>query len=89
MRIATGESERSRFQFRERLVARAVDVVQPDLGYVGLSEMRRIAALAETFHVPIAPHLSAGLGVCIASLSFIGLGVQPPTPIPTTPSVAR
>ena len=67
VRIATGESERSRFQFRDRLVARAVDVVQPDLGYVGLSEMRRIAALAETFHVPVAPHLSAGLGVCIAA----------------------
>lgn len=67
VRIATGESERSRFQFRDRLVARAVDVVQPDLGYVGLSEMRRIAALAETFHVPIAPHLSAGLGICIAA----------------------
>lgn len=67
IRIATGESERSRFQFRERLAARAVDVIQPDLGYVGLSEMRRIAALAETFHVPIAPHLSAGLGVCIAA----------------------
>lgn len=67
LRIATGESERSRFQFRDRLVARAVDVVQPDLGYVGLSEMRRIANLAETFHVPIVPHLSAGLGVCIAA----------------------
>jgi L-alanine-DL-glutamate epimerase-like enolase superfamily enzyme len=67
VRIATGESERSRFQFRDRLVARAVDVVQPDLGYVGLSEMRRIAGLAEAFHVPIAPHLSAGLGVCIAA----------------------
>lgn len=67
VRIATGESERSRFQFRDRLVARAVDVVQPDLGYVGLSEMRRIAGLAEAFHVPIAPHLSAGLGICIAA----------------------
>lgn len=67
VRIATGEGERSRFQFRDRLVARALDVVQPDLGYVGLSEMRRIALLAETFHVPIVPHLSAGLGVCIAA----------------------
>jgi L-alanine-DL-glutamate epimerase-like enolase superfamily enzyme len=67
VRIATGESERSRFQFRDRLLARAVDVVQPDLGYAGLSEMRRIAGLAEAFHVPIAPHLSAGLGICIAA----------------------
>jgi L-alanine-DL-glutamate epimerase-like enolase superfamily enzyme len=67
MRVAAGEGERSRFQFRDRLVARAIDVVQPDLGYVGLSEMRRIAMLADTFHVPMAPHLSAGLGICIAA----------------------
>jgi galactonate dehydratase len=71
VRIATGEMERSRFQYRDRLVARAVDVVQPDMGYVGLSEMRRIAALAEVFHVPVAPHLSAGLGVCIAATAHL------------------
>ena len=67
VRIATGESERSRYQFRDRLVARAIDVAQPDLGYVGLSEMLRIAVLAEAFHVPLVPPLSAGLGTCIAA----------------------
>jgi L-alanine-DL-glutamate epimerase-like enolase superfamily enzyme len=67
VRIATGETERSRFQFRDRLVARAVDMVQPDIGYVGLTEMRRIALLAEAFHVPIAPHVSAGMGMSIAA----------------------
>jgi galactonate dehydratase len=75
LRIATGESERSRFQFRDRLVAQAVEVVQPDLGYVGLSEMRRIAALAEAFHVPMAPHLSAGLGTCIAATIHLAVSI--------------
>jgi L-alanine-DL-glutamate epimerase-like enolase superfamily enzyme len=65
--IAYGEGERTRWQFRDRLVAGAVDVVQPDVGYVGISELRRIAQLAEAFHVFCAPHLSAGLGVCIAA----------------------
>ena len=65
--IAYGEGERTRWQFRDRLVAGAVDVVQPDVGYVGISELRRIAQLAEAFHVACAPHLSAGLGVCIAA----------------------
>ncbi|HEX2032982.1 MAG TPA: mandelate racemase/muconate lactonizing enzyme family protein [Chloroflexota bacterium] len=65
--IACGEGERTRWQFRDRLVAGAVDVVQPDVGYTGISELRRIAQLAEAFHVPCAPHLSAGLGVCIAA----------------------
>jgi len=71
VRIAIGEMERSRFQYRDRLVARAVDVVQPDMGYVGLSEMRRIAGLADAFHVPVAPHLSAGLGPCIAATAHL------------------
>jgi L-alanine-DL-glutamate epimerase-like enolase superfamily enzyme len=65
--VAYGEGERTRWQFRDRLVAGAVDVVQPDVGYTGISELRRIAQLAEAFHVPCAPHLSAGLGVCIAA----------------------
>lgn len=75
VRVATGESERSRYQFRDRLVARAVDVVQPDLGYVGVSEMRRIALLADAFHVPMAPHLSAGLGVCIAATLHLAASI--------------
>ncbi|MBI3973022.1 MAG: mandelate racemase/muconate lactonizing enzyme family protein [Chloroflexi bacterium] len=65
--IAYGEGERTRWQVRDRLMAGAVDVVQPDVGYVGISELRRIAQLAEAFHVSCAPHLSAGLGVCIAA----------------------
>jgi L-alanine-DL-glutamate epimerase-like enolase superfamily enzyme len=65
--IAYGEGERTRWQFRDRLVQGMVHVVQPDVGYVGISETRRIAQLAEAFHVACAPHLSAGLGVCIAS----------------------
>jgi galactonate dehydratase len=65
--IAYGEGERTRWQFRDRLVAGLVHVVQPDVGYAGISEVRRIAQLAEAFHVACAPHLSAGLGVCIAA----------------------
>ena len=65
--IAYGEGERTRWQFRDRLAAGLVHVVQPDVGYAGISEVRRIAQLAEAFHVACAPHLSAGLGVCIAA----------------------
>ncbi len=81
--IAYGEGERTRWQFRDRLVAGAVDVVQPDVGYTGVSELRRIAQLAEAFHVPCAPHLSAGLGVCIAA------AVHPPGDAQSVPSGAQ
>ena len=33
--------------------------------------MRRIAGLADAFHVPVAPHLSAGLGPCIAATAHL------------------
>ena len=65
--VATGEAERTRYQFRDRLVAGAVEVAQPDIGRTGLTEGRKIADLAETFNVPVAPHLSVAQGPCIAA----------------------
>ena len=65
--IAIGESYRSRFELLPFFEARALDVLQPDLGRTGLTEGRRIAALAGAFHVPLAPHISIGLGPQIAA----------------------
>lgn len=67
MAVAVGEAKRTRYQFKERLLKRAADILQPDVGRTGISEARKIANLAEAFHVPIAPHLSVGLGVCTAA----------------------
>jgi L-alanine-DL-glutamate epimerase-like enolase superfamily enzyme len=39
----------------------------PDIGRTGLIEGRRIATLAEAFNVPIAPHVSTGLGIRFAA----------------------
>jgi L-alanine-DL-glutamate epimerase-like enolase superfamily enzyme len=38
--------------------------------------MGRIAGLAEALHVPVAPHLSAGLGSCIGATAHLN-GVDP------------
>src|SRR5207248_7285617 len=65
--IAIGEGERTRWQFLNLLQARAVDVAQPDIGRTGLTEGKRIATLAETFNVPVAPHVSTGLGIRFAA----------------------
>ncbi len=55
--IAAGESEFTRFDFRDLLEARAVDVLQPDCAIVGgITEARRVAALAETHQLELAPH---------------------------------
>jgi L-alanine-DL-glutamate epimerase-like enolase superfamily enzyme len=65
--IAIGEGERTRWQFLSLLQARALDIAQPDIGRTGLTEGRRIATLAEAFNVPIAPHVSTGLGIRFAA----------------------
>lgn len=55
--VALGESLFSKEQFVEYLRADAVDIVQADVAFVGgFTEWRRIAALADAFGKPIAPH---------------------------------
>jgi L-alanine-DL-glutamate epimerase-like enolase superfamily enzyme len=67
MAVAIGEAKRTRYQFKERLVRRAADIFQPDVGRAGISETRKIATMSEAFNIPIAPHLSVSLGICIAA----------------------
>jgi galactonate dehydratase len=66
--IATGERLFSRSDFLPVLQA-GVRVVQPDLAHAGgISEVRRIAALAETFGAVLAPHCPLGplaLAACL------------------------
>ncbi|CAH1002511.1 D-galactonate dehydratase [Neolewinella maritima] len=55
--IAAGESEFTRFDFRDLITQNAVDVLQPDCAIVGgITEARRVAALAETYQLELAPH---------------------------------
>lgn len=59
--LATGESLYSRYEFLALLAARGADIIQPDICVVGgLTEMRRIAALAEAHYVSVAPHNPMG-----------------------------
>ena len=55
--IAGGEHEFTIYGFRELLEARAVDYIQFDTNRVGgISQARKIAALAEAHSVPVIPH---------------------------------
>jgi galactonate dehydratase len=67
--IATGERLVGRWQFRELLEKRACSVIQPDVSHCGgISEARRIAALAETYSVAVACHNPQGPVSTAASL---------------------
>ncbi len=55
--IAGGEHEFTAYGFRDLLEARALDYIQFDTNRVGgLTQARKIAALAETYSVPVIPH---------------------------------
>jgi L-rhamnonate dehydratase len=55
--IAGGEHEFTLYGFRDLLEARAVDYIQFDTNRVGgISQARKIAALAEAYSVPVIPH---------------------------------
>jgi D-galactarolactone cycloisomerase len=69
--IAAGESEFTRFDFRDLIEARAVDILQPDLGICGgISEAQRIVALASTHGLTVAPHIWGGAFVFAAGVQL-------------------
>ncbi len=69
MPIAAGESEATRFSFRELAVRRAADIFQPDPAFCGgITEAMRIGALASAFNLRFAPHLWAGAPCFFAGL---------------------
>src|SRR5690606_23927347 len=87
--ISAGESEFTRFDFRDLIELRAVDILQPDLSIAGgITEAMRIEALASAHQLRFAPHLwggaltfASGLHVAaVASSGFIleySLGANP------------
>jgi galactonate dehydratase len=59
--VATGERLPTKFGFQDLLRRRAVDIVQPDLCHAGgLTEVKKIAAMAEAAYVQVAPHNASG-----------------------------
>ena len=83
--IAAGETEQTRFAFRDLIEARAVDVLQPDVAIAGgITETLRICALAATHGLTVAPHLWGG-----AVLFASGLHLAVATPCVTTLEFSR
>lgn len=67
--IATGERLFSKYDFKRLLQTGGVDIIQPDLSHAGgISEVRKIAAMAESYDVALAPHCPLGpiaLAACL------------------------
>ncbi len=59
--LATGERCYTRWDFKRIFQLGCVDIIQPDLSHAGgISEVRRIAAMAEAYDIAIAPHCPLG-----------------------------
>ncbi|MCL2745408.1 MAG: galactonate dehydratase [Planctomycetaceae bacterium] len=59
--LAFGERLYGRWGFRTLLESRGCDFVQPDVSHAGgITELRNIAVLAETHHIPFCPHNPSG-----------------------------
>ena len=67
--ISTGEQLYGRWDFRPLLESHAANIIQPDICHAGgITELRKIAAAAETYYVSVAPHNSNGPISTVASL---------------------
>ena len=59
--IATGERMYTRWDFKRILEDNSVDIIQPDLSCAGgITEVRKIASMAEAYDVALAPHCPIG-----------------------------
>ena len=67
--IATGERLYSRFDYKNLFTLGAADIIQPDVSHAGgITECKKIAAMAETWDLALAPHCPLGpiaLAACL------------------------
>lgn len=70
--LATGERDRTIWEMLPYLENRCIDILQPDCCHTGgITQMKKIATLAETYHVPLAPHCTASYLGIAASLHVV------------------
>ena len=82
--VAGGECEYTRWGFRDVLMTRSMDIIQPDTCAAGgISECKKIADMAAAFGVRYIPHVW-GTGVALAA-SLQLLAVLPHSPLRRTP----
>ena len=72
--IATGEGLFSRFEFKQLLDVKGAAIIQPDVMHAGgVTELRKIANMAEAYGVEVAPHQCSGPIAHMASMSTMSV----------------
>lgn len=65
--LALGEELRTTYEFRPRFEARAMSIVQPEIGHTGITEFVQIGRMAQAFHMNVIPHASISIGIFMAA----------------------
>lgn len=95
--LATGERDRTIWGMIPYLLERCIDILQPDCAHTGgITQMKKIATLAETYFVPLAPHctcsmlgISASMHAIAATPLFLIHEAYPTNPGFNLPGLAR
>ena len=75
--VASGETEYNRFAMQQMIEQGSCDILMPDLQRVGgLSEMKKVAALASAHNMPISTHIFTEQSLCIAGSSSNCISVE-------------
>ncbi|XID91238.1 mandelate racemase/muconate lactonizing enzyme family protein [Paenibacillaceae bacterium WGS1546] len=70
--IAAGEHFYTKYEFKDWIARRAVDIVQPDVTRSGgILECKKIAAVAEAYHMRCAPHIFTSGVSLMANFHFM------------------
>ena len=75
LQVTAGEWLRTVWEWRDWIALRGFDVAMPDVARTGLSEGKRIAALCDSFNLPIAPHVGGGGILSVAATIHYSLAI--------------
>jgi L-alanine-DL-glutamate epimerase-like enolase superfamily enzyme len=69
--VAGGEQDNSLKQFRRMIDEEVVDIIQPDIGYIGgVSRARQVAVMADIAGIPCTPHSSNNSMIRVFTIHF-------------------
>ena len=61
--VALGEELRTVYEYRPRFVQRCMNIIQPEIAHMGVTQFARVCQMAVAFHCKVIPHASIGIGV--------------------------
>jgi len=65
--VAAGEEWYTAYEVGNRLACGSLAFIQPEMGHTGVTQFKRIAALAAAHSVRVAPHATIGAGLFLAA----------------------